>query len=212
MKLIYSLLVVFCGCMVYFLLPLSSKEFHIQFDEKLLAYKESFLENQLENVTVGQELLPNVIIFLADDLGKTDISLYGSSHVHTPHIDALGKEGVVFTEAYCTSPICAPSRASLLTGRYQQRFGFELQPHDRYPRNRLERLVYRILLRNENWEVSDARRFPEKRDIALQGLPSSEVTLGELLQSRGYVTGIMGKWHLGVEEPFIPNNRGFDYQ
>ena len=212
MRLIYFFIAIFCVFMIYCLLPLSSRKFIIQIDEEMRSYKENFLEAQLNTPAAGLEQLPNVIVILADDLGKTDISLYGSPHVHTPHIDALGEEGVVFSEAYCTSPICAPSRASLLTGRYQQRFGFELQPHDRYPRNRLEVAAYRMLLRNENWEVSDTPRFPRKEDIVRQGLPPSEISLGELLKERGYATGIVGKWHLGVEKPFIPNNRGFDYQ
>ena len=208
----YLFIAVFCVFMIYCLLPLSSREFHIEIDQEMQANKETFLEEQLPAPVAGHRRPPNVIVILADDLGKTDISLYGSPFVHTPHIDALGEEGVVFSEAYCTSPICAPSRASLLTGRYQQRFGFELQPHDRYPRNRMERAVYRLLLRNENWEVSDAKRFPRRKDIAQQGLPNSEITLAELLGERGYKTAIVGKWHLGVEEPFIPTTRGFDYQ
>jgi arylsulfatase A-like enzyme len=212
MKVIIACSALFCIFMIYCLLPLSSREFAIQVDLVKRTYKEDFLETQRKNAYAGNERPPNVIVILADDLGKTDISLYGSPHVHTPHIDALGNGGVAFSEAYCTSPICAPSRASLLTGRYQQRFGFELQPHDRYPKNRMERAVYRILLRNENWVVSDAKRFPGKRDIEQQGLPVSEVTLAELLKARGYKTGITGKWHLGVEDPFIPNNRGFQYQ
>ena len=212
MKITYILIALFCVCMMYCLLPLSSREFLIQTNRDMLMFKEDFLEKQRDTSIAGLNRPPNVIVILADDLGKTDISLYGSPHVHTKHIDALGRSGVVFSEAYCTSPICAPSRAALITGRYQQRFGFELQPHDRYPRNRIERAAYRFLLRNENWEVSDARRFPAQEDIERQGLPLSEITLSELLRARGYATAIVGKWHLGIEEPFIPNNRGFDFQ
>jgi arylsulfatase A-like enzyme len=212
MKITYILIALFCACMVYCLLPLSSREFLIQTNRDMLPLKEDFLENQRDKSIACLERPPNVIVILADDLGKTDISLYGSPHVNTRHIDALGRSGVVFSEAYSTSPISAPSRAALITGRYQQRFGFELQPHDRYPRNRIERTAYRLLLRNENWEVSDARRFPAQKDIERQGLPLSEITLSELLRARGYATAIVGKWHLGIEEAFVPNNRGFDFQ
>jgi arylsulfatase A-like enzyme len=215
MKLLSLLILVLCALLIYALFPLSSREFIIGVDEKLLRGKEEFLRKlhrDARSVSPGDTRPPNIVLILADDLGKTDISLYGSPHVHTANMDSIGREGVVFTEAYCTAPICAPSRASLLTGRYQQRFGFELQPHDRYPRNRLERFLYRQLLRGENWIVSDAASFPRRRDIEGQGLPSSEITLAELLHAMGYVTGIIGKWHLGYEEPFIPNNRGFDYQ
>jgi arylsulfatase A-like enzyme len=199
----------------YLLLPLSSRDFSITVDQDMLSRKKDFL-TFLRNRAAGEEPAdrrpPNILIILADDLGKTDISAYGSPFVETPHIDALGEEGVRFNEAYCTAPICAPSRASLLTGRYQQRFGFELQPHDRYPKNRLERALYRFLLRKENWVVSDAASFPRQDDIKRQGLPPTEITLGELFRSMGYATGIVGKWHLGTEESFDPNNRGFDYQ
>ena len=209
------LFLILCIPFAYLLLPLSSKDFSITVDQEMLKRKKEFLSN-LRDAAAGEEVEdckpPNILIILADDLGKTDISMYGGPYVKTPHIDAMGEEGVRFTEAYCTAPICAPSRAGLLTGRYQHRFGFELQPHDRYPKNRMERIIYRLILLGENWVVSDASSFPRQRDIERQGLPPSEITLGELLQSMGYVTGIIGKWHLGTEEPFVPNNRGFDYQ
>jgi arylsulfatase A-like enzyme len=71
---------------------------------------------------------PNIIVILADDLGYGDTSAYGSKIVHTPNIDALAADGVRFTQAYVTHPVCAPSRAGILTGRYQQRFGWEFNP------------------------------------------------------------------------------------
>ncbi|MEM7037542.1 MAG: sulfatase-like hydrolase/transferase [Bacteroidota bacterium] len=155
---------------------------------------------------------PNIVLILADDLGKTDISLYGSPHIQTPNIDRIGREGVTFDEGYCSSPICAPSRAGLLTGRYQQRFGFEFQPHGRYPRNKLEYWVYKKFIARDDWRVSDQKRFPDKASIETQGLPATEFTLAELLKKQGYATSIIGKWHLGTAEHTWPNRRGFDEQ
>ena len=216
------------GILLYLLFPLSSREFRIDIDDKKLRYKKHFLEQaglrrddppdpvQKDGVPPSgvppSGAKPNIVLLLADDLGKTDISLYGNQVMETPHIDAIGRGGVTFTEAYCTASICAPSRASLLTGRYAQRFGFELQPHDHYPRNRLETLLYRYLLRHELWEVSENKRYPRPQDIRRQGLPASEITLAELLRADGYRTGILGKWHLGYEEPFRPHNHGFEIQ
>src|ERR1700754_4465351 len=71
---------------------------------------------------------PNVIVILADDLGYGDTGVYGSKIVKTPNIDALAADGVRFTQGYVTHPVCAPSRAAILTGRYQQRFGWEFNP------------------------------------------------------------------------------------
>jgi arylsulfatase A-like enzyme len=149
---------------------------------------------------------------LADDLGKTDISLYGSPHLQTPHIDSIGRDGVTFTEGYITSPICSPSRAGLLTGRYQQRFGFELIIHERYPRNRLEYYGFKRLLAHDDWRPIDDIAVPEFDDVLAQGLPASEITLAELLSPLGYRTAIIGKWHLGSGPQAIPSHRGFDYQ
>ncbi len=206
---ILSVAAVAVGLIAYLLYPLTSSRFRIEFDEKMIAYKRDFLRGIRE--AEGGEERPNIVLILADDLGKTDLSRYGGRLIETPHIDSIGEEGVTFTEAYTTSPICSPSRAALLTGRYQQRFGYELQPHDRYPRNRLEYLVFRYLIDTGNMVPIDAAEFPRQEDIDKQGLPPSEIALQEILDAAGYRCGIIGKWHLGFEEPFIPNNRGFAY-
>ncbi len=117
---------------------------------------------------------PNLLVLLADDMGYGDVGYHGCRDIPTPNIDALAARGVRFTDAYATAPICAPSRAGLLTGRYQQRFGFEFNP---------------------------------RRE---QGLPVVEKLVSDRLHAMGYVTGLLGKWHLGSTEAMRPLRRGFD--
>ncbi|MCB9192295.1 MAG: sulfatase-like hydrolase/transferase, partial [Flavobacteriales bacterium] len=188
--------------------PLSSKQFEIVFDKEKIAEKQNFLSTI--KPTTSEK--PNIVIIIADDLGKTDISLYGNPPIRTPNIDSIGLKGMTFTEGYITSPICAPSRAGMLTGRYQQRFGFEYQPHDRYPKNRIEMFVYKNFIATGDWLVADQIEFPRFQDITKNGMPPSEIMLSEILQKAGYRTGIAGKWHLGAGDHAIPINRGFDYQ
>ncbi len=122
---------------------------------------------------------PNVLVIVADDLGYADLGIHGSKDIPTPHIDALARDGVRCTNGYVSCPYCSPTRAGLLTGRYQQRFGHEFNP---------------ALL---------------KQGGAGQGLKPSEVTIAQRLKDAGYTTGLIGKWHQGEEEPFHPLNRGF---
>src|SRR6185436_10403275 len=75
---------------------------------------------------------PNIILILVDDLGYSDLASYGNTKIHTPHIDGLGNEGTRFTQAYVTSPVCSPSRMGIMTGRYQNRFGSEFMPYDKF--------------------------------------------------------------------------------
>jgi len=123
---------------------------------------------------------PNLVLILADDLGYRDVSIHGGG-IPTPEIDQLAASGVRFTQAYSTSSVCAPSRAAILTGRYQNRFGFEF--------NLLE---------------------AAQAEAVAPGLPTSETTLAELLSGAGYKSAIIGKWHLGLASRFSPLSRGFD--
>ncbi len=129
------------------------------------------------------KLKPNFILILVDDLGYADLSLNGSKQIPTPNIDRLAHEGINFTQGYVSSPVCAPSRAGLMTGKNQVRFGFD-----------------------NNLAPVDQPGF----DPDFKGLPLSEKTIADLLKPLGYVSGLVGKWHLGYAQHFHPLNRGFD--
>ncbi len=202
-------IVVFVGSSAFLLKPLYSDKFKIFWDEKLIAGKKEYL-SQKQVTPLAQK--PNIIIILADDLGQTDISLYGNKTIETPNIDAIGKEGVVFTEGYISSPVCSPSRAGLLTGRYQQRFGHEFQPSERYLKNMLEYYGFKLLPKFRPLSPIKTLEQPSTEDRLRQGLPPSEITLAEMLKKYDYQTALIGKWHLGAADFAKPCNRGFDYQ
>jgi arylsulfatase A len=129
---------------------------------------------------------PNIIIILADDLGWTDLGIYGSDLYETPHIDRLARDGMRFTQAYAACTVCSPSRAALLTGQYPAR----LRVTDWIP----GRLPQNPKLRIPDWT---------------KHLPLESITLAERLKADGYVTASIGKWHLG-QEPYYPEKQGFD--
>lgn len=129
---------------------------------------------------------PNVVFLLVDDLGWNDLGCYGSAFYETPHIDQLAKEGMRFTDAYASCPVCSPTRASLLTGKYPARLNITDWIPGSNPQNRL-------LLGTEDKHA----------------LPLEEVTLAETLKEAGYQTAFFGKWHLG-EKGYFPENQGFD--
>lgn len=167
--------------------------------------------HKTETATKADSTPVNVIIIYADDLGWNGLHAYGNSQVATPNLDALAKEGVRFTQAYATAPICSPSRAGLLTGRYQQRFGFEfLVPSE------LETPVTDAALEEQiKKAVIERKEVAEKLDEASykaihKGLPTSELTFANVFKDAGYATAIIGKWHLGEQPEFQPQNRGFD--
>lgn len=188
--------------------PLGDERFAIPLDEAAARAKRAFLEAP----AVRRPDLPNVVLIVADDLGKHDVSVYAPASVATPNLERIAREGVTFSAGYATAPVCSPSRAALLTGRHQQRFGFELLTHDRYPHNRLEAWVAKHFFSSHGWFAVDPPHVPMRRDIERQGLPPGEITLAELLRKAGYATGIFGKWHLGWSEAAIPEQHGFEYQ
>ncbi|MBE2283317.1 MAG: sulfatase [Prosthecobacter sp.] len=124
---------------------------------------------------------PNVVLILADDLGYGDLGCYGHPKFKTPRIDQLAAEGAKLTQFNCPAPFCAPTRASLMTGRYPFRCGMTQNPAP------------------DGGPAADALR-----------LPASEVTLAQVLKSAGYATGMVGKWHLGHKAGALPTERGFD--
>jgi len=132
------------------------------------------------STALGQTRQPNIVLLIADDLGYGETGCQGNAEIPTPHIDSIAAGGVRFTGGYVTAAFCSASRAGLLTGRYQTRFGYEFNP---------------IGARNEDPDI---------------GLPASEVTLAEHLQNAGYATALIGKWHLGGTANFHPQRRGFD--
>lgn len=133
------------------------------------------------------ENLPNIVIFLVDDLGWTDLGCYGSEYYQTPHVDRLAEEGVRFTDAYAACTVCSPTRASILTGKYPAR------------------------LHTTDWIAGHLRPYAEYRvpDWKMY-LDSAETTLAEVLADQGYRTAHIGKWHLGENEENWPENHGFD--
>lgn len=133
--------------------------------------------------------LPNVVIFLVDDLGWADVGCYGSTFYDTPNIDKLAEQGMRFTNAYATCHVCSPSRASIMTGKYPAR------------------------LKLTDW-LTGRIEFPFqklKNAKIHQALPNEEITLAEALKREGYRTGQFGKWHLGENEKG-PLSQGFDVQ
>lgn len=195
---------------LYFLLnPIASDEWKIVPDSTKLENKLNYLKSLQVADSIKK---PNLIIIMADDLGKMDVSTYGGTSMQTPEIDKLASEGVLFTEAYVTNSICSPSRAGLLTGRNQARFGFDNNIHERYPNNLIEKLFFKYFLATDSWQVADVASTPTDEEMAKQGVPAEEVLLSEVLHNVGYRTGVLGKWHLGYSPTSIPINRGFDYQ
>ncbi len=186
-----------------------SKKWNIVSDPSADAKKAELLASIQKKSGQGK---PNIILIMADDLGKYELSAYGATSIETPNIDAIGQNGIRFKDAYVTAPICAPSRAGILTGKYQQRYGFETQPMEFYPTNKLEYAAGKNSKKIGDWEVMTPPSYPSPWEMEHQGIPTGETNLAEILQASGYSTGIVGKWHLGHGEEHQPNHRGFGYQ
>jgi arylsulfatase A-like enzyme len=122
---------------------------------------------------------PNILVIVADDMGFADVGYHGCKDIPTPNIDRIAKAGTRFTSGYVSGPYCSPTRAGLLTGKYQTRFGHEFNPGE------------------------------GKKEVEF-GLPVTQVTIANRLKAAGYVTGLIGKWHLGDAAKYQPQMRGFD--
>jgi arylsulfatase A len=125
---------------------------------------------------------PNIIFIYADDMGYGDIGCFGAKAIKTPNLDKMAQDGLRLTNFYSASPICTPSRAALLTGRYATRMGAQ-----------------QMQLANVLFPTSQT------------GLPQSETTLARALKQKGYATACIGKWHLGHVAPHRAIDHGFDY-
>ncbi len=157
--------------------------------------------------------LPNIILIIADDLGYSDLASYGNKNVHTPHIDSLGLKGVRFTQAYVSSPICAPSRMGIMTGRYQQRFGAEFMLFDKFDPSVKKKIIRHFFsLKKKPAGLANLKPdFLLNRSVYVTDLPASEITIAELLKQNGYSTGYVGKWNLSSSPRVFPDLHGFDY-
>lgn len=159
--------------------------------------------------TAGYGRPPNIVVILADDLGWGDLGVQGSPVVASPNIDALARQGVRLTDFYASAPVCTPSRAGLLTGRYPPRTGLASvlsAESDSFTRRVMRRLAI------------GAGRLGTTDMIGggsiVRGLPLAEVTIAEALKERGYRTAAVGKWHVGdfTHYPeYHPSRHGFDH-
>src|SRR5262245_13667044 len=130
---------------------------------------------------------PNIVFILADDLGWADLGCYGNKFNETPNLDRLAKHGLRFTDFYAAAPVCSPTRAAIMSGQYQARFGLTAHIPG-------------------HWKPFEKLAEPPN---ALH-LPRNLTTLAEALRAAGYATGHLGKWHLGSGKCYAPKDRGFD--
>jgi len=149
-----------------------------QFLKQISLSTLSLAMTRCDNKTIQKR--PNIVFIMIDDLGYGDLGCYGSKVNHTPNIDRLAKEGMIFTDYHSNGPMCTPTRAALMTGLYQHRFGKKFEG-----------------------AISGKKHYDE-------GLSLEAVTIAEILKDAGYATGMYGKWHLGYKPPFLPADQGFD--
>ncbi|MHC4230956.1 MAG: twin-arginine translocation signal domain-containing protein, partial [Planctomycetota bacterium] len=143
---------------------------------------------------------PNIVFILIDDMGWMDIGCYGSKYYKTPNIDKLAREGMLFTDAYASNPLCSPTRASILTGKYPGRLKITT-PAGHLPKLPAEQPL--LAKQGPPWQkiiTPISRRY----------LPLREYTIAEALKEAGYKTGFIGKWHLGKDSIYWPDNQGFE--
>ncbi len=142
---------------------------------------------------------PNVVLFLVDDMGWKDCGAYGSTFYETPNIDQFARQSMRFTNAYA-QPLCSPTRASLLTGQYSARHGITTASGHQAPQ------ATGHVYRPESAPAHVPMLLPESKNY----LEPSQITLAEVLKGAGYRTAHIGKWHVGLTQPYWPEAQGFD--
>ncbi len=141
---------------------------------------------------------PNVVLFLVDDMGWMDSTVYGSRYYETPNVERLAARSMRFTNAYSAAPLCSATRASIMTGKYPAR------THITSAGGHLPMLDTPLM--PETGPPTQEMLLPRDQRY----LPLEEYTLGEALHDAGYRTAFVGKWHLGHDEKYWPENQGFD--
>ena len=136
---------------------------------------------------------PNIVFFLVDDMGYSDVGCFGSDYYETPHIDKLAEEGMKFTSAYAASTVCSPTRASIMTGKYPGRL----------------HITHAIPIKGYA-RLKNGTATPYKDADYTMNLPLEEVTIAEALKESGYATASFGKWHICNEPEYYPEYQGFD--
>ena len=188
---------------------------------KLLALRDPIAPNRPVSWPRGPETStvpvaerpPNIVVILMDDLGFNDVSFYNGGaadgSLMTPHMDSIARDGVAFDMGYAANAVCAPSRASIMTGRYSTRFGFEYTP------------AFKTAATISQWMADiESPALPPvihhdrlddlPDDMFVLGMPSEELTVAEMLKASGYYTAHIGKWHLGTGPGMRPEEQGFD--
>ncbi len=142
----------------------------------------------LPAVLAAEKPKPNVIFIMSDDQGSVDAACYGARDLVTPGIDGLAARGVRFTQFYSAAPVCSPSRAGLLTGRYPWLAGMP-----------------------NNGAAPPSEADDQLETLTGEGLPAKEITIADMFRAGGYATAHIGKWHLGSGAGHKPLDHGFDY-
>ena len=143
---------------------------------------------------------PNIVFFLVDDMGWVDCGINGSEYYETPNMDALAERGMLFTNAYAAHPLCSPTRASLLSGKYPARHGTISASGHRPPQPPGHNFMAAEAPSDQKMILPESKNF----------LDTAEYTFAEALHDAGYRTAHLGKWHLGLTPDYWPDKQGFD--
>jgi hypothetical protein len=178
------------GILLLSVIVVSARFFYVSFSDPTIDSDHQLAKRDyLATLPQVTHNVPNIIVIFFDDLGWGDLSSYGNRLIETPEIDQIAQEGLLMTNFYSASPVCTPSRAALLTGRFP-------------PRTRTDRHVY--------FPAGSTMGVVRKILGWANALPKEEITLAEVMKHAGYRTGMIGKWHLGDHVGYRPNDFGFE--